>query len=327
MSLRRAFLMALLSALVLCPMAEARDGDGVLHLIRAPHEGMPALVTPGADFDAELTEQQPLFLSGAEGESVPLEVEWMEGPGPRVRARCTVPPDVAAGSYALDAGDGLDRVDRAVFVREAFPEAYAFAHVADPRIGAEGADAAFSGIVEALNESAAAFVLMTGNLTDEGAPDQFQRFLEILNRCDLPTFVSPGGRDRAGAYADFFGPPVHAFTFGEDGFLLFATGDARLVPEGGDVEADLEILRRRLKPCRWTVGATHRYDIDMEMRAQIVLFVDNPLDHLLAGPDPDGGEGRVPWGTTPYSRTPAARDAKWRLVVVTRGGVKPAPVE
>ena len=108
---------------------------------------------------------------------------------------------------------------------------------------------------------------------------------------------------------------------------LFATGDARLVPEGGDVEADLEILRRRLKPCRWTVGATHRYDIDMEMRAQIVLFVDNPLDHLLAGPDPDGGEGRVPWGTTPYSRTPTARDAKWRLVVVTRGGVKPAPVE
>src|SRR5690606_12112049 len=159
----------------------------------------------------------------------------------------------------------------------------------------------------ALNESAAAFVLMTGNLTDEGAPDQCQRFLEILNRCDPPTSVSPGGRDRAGAYADFSGPPVHAFTFGAHRLLLFAAADARLVPHGGGVEADLEILRRRLKPCRWTVGATHRYDIDMGMRAPIGLFVDNPLDHLLAGPDPDGGEGRVPWGTTPYSRTPAAR--------------------
>ena len=58
-----------------------------------------------------------------EGREIPLTTAW-EAPRPTMlRARCTTPPDLARGVYAIAArhDGGVDRTLRSVYVRKNFP--------------------------------------------------------------------------------------------------------------------------------------------------------------------------------------------------------------
>lgn len=312
----------------------ARGADGTLNLIVTPNDGLPALVTPGGTFEATLTAEAVLRVIGSDGTARPVEAQWTELPGGRVRGLCTLPADLAPGAYAFGGTPGNGPADtnpRAVFVRESFPDDYLVAHVTDTHVGREGADEAFRAMVKRVNESQAAFALITGDLTDQGTPEQFQLFLEILRGCTVPTYVCPGNHDRLALhYERFFGPEAYMFRFGQDGYLVFDTKDAVTAPELGSQDGDLYRFRRAIKPCRWSIGASHRYEPDMGMRAQITLFVDDPLDLFLAGHTHRAAETTVPWGATRLVITPAAVNGALRLIYVSdrlavnAGGLLPA---
>jgi hypothetical protein len=141
--------------------------------------------------------------------------------------------------------------------------------------------------------------------------------------------VCAGNHDRKELnYEKTFGPLVYSFTYGPDGYLVFDTKDFLTAGQLDPQMADLQRLRRKIKPSRWSIGATHRYEPTMSMRSQLTLFVDDPLDVLLFGHwHRESEQSHVPWGTTPIVATPAAVDNTWRLVLVTRTGIHPQDVQ
>ena len=245
----------------------------------------------------------------------------------------------------------MDRNIRSVYVRKSFPEYYLIAHLTDTHVGSDrhprpAADV-FRDAVQAANKSAAAFALVTGDLTEDGEAEQFRTFLEILDTCTLPTFVCSGNHDRkAHNYENTFGPDTYLFRFGEDGYIAFDTKDFVVADSIGPQDADLEVFRRAVKGARWAIGFSHRYEPNMGIRCQLVLFVDNPLDHFIFGQlvlfvdNPldhfifghyhranTEAELAVPWGRTPIPVTPATVDGYMRIIDVSAKGVRPRPPE
>mgnify|MGYP002346894776 FL=1 len=330
---RTPFVLAAL--LILFPLSgHARDASGTLDLLITPNNGMPAMVTPGGAFDAVLREKGELRML-RDGKALPLTAEWTDLPGGRFRAHCTVPAGAVVGAWSLEcaAGGKTDATVRAVFVFAEFPEYYIIAHLSDVHIGFDGvpAEETFRKTVSAVNDSDAAFAVITGDLTHGGTPDQFRKLLEVMDTCMVPTFVTTGNHDRDGqVYENFFGPLTYRFTLGRDGYLAFDTKDFMVADSLGVQDGLLCEYRRELKPCRWVIGLAHRYEPMMGMRAQLTLFVDDPLDLLLFGHihrelNPDKGEV-MPWGTTPMVAVPAERDGKYRLIDITAQGPRPRPV-
>lgn len=318
-------------ALLCCLAATAREPDGTLGLIRTPNNGVPVLTLPGGAFDAIVSERADLSLTSDSGAACSLNPQWHSIPGAE-QARCTLPPEIKPGTYALTASTAnkTDVNARSVYVFEAFPESYLVAHVTDIHIGSQGrprpADAIFRDIIQSVNASGALFALLTGDLTDGGEPDQFRSLLEVMDTCTMPTFVCPGNHDRQALhYEQTFGPLAYYFWFGNDAYLSFDTKDFITADELGRQDADLEVYRRAIKPARWSIGFSHRYEPAMGMRSQIVLFVDNPLDCLIAGHTHranEPGQDRVPWGTTRLIISPAAIDGVFRLIEITSRGIR-----
>lgn len=308
----------------------AREADGTLGLIRYPHNGRPVMITPTGTFEAILQEEAHLTLSGAGG-TTDLEVAWSPLPGGLKHGLCRATAPLSPGAHALHAKTegGGDTNIRSVYVLEAFPENYRVAHITDLHIGRDpGADRDSGTVreaIETVNTADAAFVLITGDVTDQGEPAQFASFLELLDRCSAPTYVVVGNHDRKdNHYQAFFGPSTYTFTFGSDGYLAFDTKDFLIADEMDGQNGLLHLYRRQLRASRWSIGFTHRYDVSMGMRAQLSLFVDDPLDYLVYGHyhrEPGEGDG-IPWGNTRHIMTPAAVDGKMRFLLVDAEGVK-----
>ncbi len=323
-----------LPVLLMAAAAYGRNADGTLDLIVTPNNGVPVIVAPGDAIEATLAEHAALRLVGADGAAVNLEPEWKDLPGGMQRAACTVPSSLGPGTYALEAAAGgrTDTNVRSVYVAAMLND-YPVVHITDVHIGKANRDPApeevFRRLIEHVNSIKAAFVLITGDITEGGAPGQFRQFLEVLDTCVLPTFVCAGNHDRnILTYEQTFGPLVYSFTYGPDGYLVFDTKDFLVADELDAHSGELQRLRRAIKPARWSIGATHRYDADMSMRSQLVLFVDEPLDYLIFGHWHRENEQRgVPWGTTPIVATPAAVDGAWRLILVTQTGIHPQEVQ
>ena len=330
----RAIARALLAAVILIPIAAAaRQEDGTLGLIQTPNNGVPAIVLAGQSFEAVLTDRAELALIGG-GATYALNADWATLPGGRHKAECTVAANVPPGTYTLHATGKTqeDENGRAVYLRETFSDEYLVTHITDTHIGKDQRHPRTSGAINrdvfaAVNDTGAAFVLVTGDLTESGEPEQFRRFLEILDTCLYPTYVCPGNHDRLGLhYEHFFGPLTYMFRFGKDGYLVFDTKDFMMADELGPQDTELQLFRRAIKPSRWSIGVTHRYQPMMGMRSQLALFVDDPL-HLLIfghwheanGPD----QTRVPWGTTYIVVTPAAIDGSLRIFDVSARGPMP----
>ncbi len=319
------------------PVAGAREADGTLGLIQLPNNGVPVIIAPGATFEAILTEPAAMFLEGS-GEQYALEGLWTPLPGDRVKVACATPDTIPPGAYTIVAATDAktDRTPRSVYIRESFPEIYSIAHVTDTHIGKDRryprrSDDIIRDVFRAVNEDDIAMALITGDLTEGGEEDECRRFLALLDLCDAPTFVCAGNHDRKDTnYERFFGPLFYMFTFGQDGYLVFDTKDFVTADDLGAQPGALERFRRILKPSRWTVGVTHRYEPSMGMRAQISLFLDNPLDFLVFGHwhrENTEQEKTTPWGHTRMIVTPAAIDGRIRIIDMTARGMLPRPVQ
>ncbi len=314
---------------LLCAYAAARNDDGTLGLIQRPNNGVPTIIMPGQTFTAVLSHKSELSLR-KDKRSWGLECSWVPLPGDQICALCTAPETIAPGCYALQAVSEYDEDvnERALYVVESFPEAYFIAHITDTHIGTTRHSRPTADIIgdvmESVNASEASLALITGDLTENGTPEQFRAFLEILDACLLPTFVVSGNHDRlARHYELFFGPLTYGFQFGPDGYLGFDTKDFLVADALGPQDGALHRLRREIRSARWSIGFTHRYDLTMGMRAQMTLFVDDPLDYLIYGHyhrEPAEQDG-IPWGRTNIIMTPAAINGYWRPIEVDAQGL------
>ena len=316
--------------------AHARNADGTLGLLITPNNGIPALMAGKTTFEAAATAEAELSLETTNG-SLPVAVTWKPAPGGSFKGQCTLPENVGPGLYALRARHaGVDDVNtRAVAVLPPPGDVYAIAHVSDTHNGSgrhkRNSAEIMRDVITAVNVSGAAICLVTGDVTENGEAAQFQEFLTELDRCTLPTFVCPGNHDRKDLnYERYFGPLVYWFTFGRDGYLSFDTKDFYTAPDLGAQAGELELGRRAIKSCRWSIGLPHRYENSQGMRSQLTLFVDNPLDYLLFGHwhrENTAEERGLPWGKTRISVVPAAIDGKFRVIDVTPQGLLFRPVE
>ncbi|MDP7638253.1 MAG: metallophosphoesterase [Candidatus Hydrogenedentes bacterium] len=322
---------AVFTCAVLPWIAHARDLDGPLGIITTPNDGMPALVLRGESFPAETTSKAGLLLRSDKAE-FPIEPVWTELVTGRFVAACKIPTGVEPGTYSLVArsGETEDTNFRAVFVYESFPDTYTVAHITDTHIGSNrhprSSGAIFADIVDAVNAKAPDLVLVTGDLTEDGDPKQFQSFVSLLNRIEAPTFVCAGDHDRQGRnYEAYFGKVSYAFRFGPDGYLAFDSKDYVVADGLRTEEAELQRLRRSIKASRWSIGFTHRYEPSMGILAQLILFVETPLDFLVFGHwhrENGSEEIAVPWGNTVMRVTPAAIDGRLRYVDIGPKGPK-----
>lgn len=322
----------LAGCLAFCALtAQARNTEGALDLIRVPNNGQPVQVLRESTFEVILREACELSLSGETG-VYPMAVTWHDKRGDRVSGSAVVPSHVPSGTYALQ-GECQNIRDvnlRSVYVVDAFPDAYALAHITDMHTGSGRHKRSDRDIlielIQQVNAAEAQFALITGDVTDGGTPEEFRRFLDILDTCRMPTYITPGNHDRTGThYADYFERLTYAFQYGRDGYLSFDTKDYLIADEMGVQSAHLYLYRRQLRPCRWSIGLTHRYDPGMGIHAQLTLFVDDPLDYLLVGHTHREArmDDQIPWGKTDLIMTPAAINGSWRLIRVDSQGLHP----
>lgn len=318
------FLLAIASAAV------ARSADGMLDVIITPNDGMPAVLKPGGAFEVVATSE--CSLRAIHGESqTPIATVWSPLPGGRVKGACTLPESVPAGLWALEADTNgkLDRNLRSLFVVASLPESYTIVHVTDTHVGsgrhARTSEDIFRDTINAVNAADAAFAVITGDVTENGEVAQFQNFVSILNTCTKATFVCSGNHDRKDLnYERFFGPDAYAFWFGKDAYLSFDTKDFVVASDLMSQNADLQLLRRAIKPARWSIGLSHRFEASQGMRSQLILFVDDPLDYLIFGHwhrENRAHEREVPWKTTPYTVTPAGINGKMRTFTISGAGI------
>ncbi len=329
-----------LTILVLCVMSavvEAREADGTLGLLITPNNGVP-VITAGEDFSVLTRAESALALVGEAGQRYALKVEWSFMVGEKVQGRVSLPANCPGGVYALEATAGTvtDRNARSVWVVASYPPQYRIAHVSDTHIGKEREGHLPSVVVneqirDAVNASAASFVLITGDLTEQGEGQQFQEFITVLDGYTKPTFVTPGNHDRKDLnYEAYFGPLQYRFDFGEDAYLAFDTKDMMTADSLGAQDGFLQLERRAMKAARWSIGFSHRYEPVMGMRSQMALFIDNPLHYLLFGhwhQENTAEQKTVPWGTTIISVVPAAVNGAWRPIDVGVQGLLFHPVE
>ncbi len=323
-------LLILFYILVIAGKSNARNADGTLGLLRTPNNGTPVILTAGNTFEVVLEGEAKLTLSGNAG-TLGLDVAWSSLPGGLKRGQCAARMSLTPGFYTIHAetATGIDTNNRSVYVLDKFPESYQIAHITDLHIGGSSTPDTktdlLQSVIETLNTSDAAFALITGDLTENGDPAEFQHVLELLDTCRMPTYVVAGNHDRKdNNYQKFFGPLPYAFLFGEDGYLAFDTKDFLIADEMREQNGLLHFYRRQLRAARWSIGFTHRYDIAMGIRTQLCLFVDDPLDYLFYGHyhrDPGEKDG-IPWGNTRHILTPAAVDGMMRFVEIGPSNVK-----
>lgn len=322
--------------------ASARLEDGTLGILKLPNEGCPVMVAPGQTFKVTAEKKGEIFLITGDNRIIPLTARWNEENPKRYVAQITLPEKgIEEGMYAIQILSETNEKDmniRSVFVRNEFTEYYSFAHISDIHIrNGDMHDpnaVMFQKVIEKLNQTDAHFILITGDLTHTTTPEQWQVFLTILNQSTKPTFVCAGNhesRERGEPYYDsLFYASFYAFRYGKDGFIVFDTREYRTADSWDEQDTFLYRYRRELKPCRWVFGVTHRYELTMGIRAQFILFVDDPIDFLLYGHlhrENTKEESVIPWGKTRVFVVPAEFQGYYRIFDVGEGGVFPRPIQ
>jgi predicted phosphodiesterase len=231
-----------------CAVACARNLDATLGLITRPISTLPAIVKTGDAFEITLRVDQPVeelrvvLYRGPDQTVVFTQTSQQPPLVPKdglVTVQATVPATVQPGLYNLLVAARpqrkFDTAERAVKVVAAWPEAYAIAHVTDTHIGRQDPplrDQVFLRTASEINRLGVDFVIITGDLTDNGTPEQYRLFLQMLDHYEVPTFVTPGNHDRGPdaefgkpdpIYERYCGPANYAFDFGRHRYLSLDT--------------------------------------------------------------------------------------------------------
>jgi hypothetical protein len=316
----KAWPMAVLFSLA-STLAGARSADGRLAVLLAPNSTQPAIVSRGGELDVILRENAELRLESASG-SYGLRAAPAQPFRGLLRVRATLSAGAPAGAYTLIAktASGEDRNFRSVVVLDAPPESYRVAVWTNLRVGADPQhpDTALFRVSARINAGHAGLVLVTGDLTAAGTPEQFRLALDLLNDCAAPTLVAPGPADLASGRAqEYLGARPSAVPFGPDGYLLCPAPLADLGGEAGRLYTE----RRRIRATRWSIAAG--LDLELrDLRGPLTVFADDPLDFVLGGRAGAAGgpQGEAsPWGPARLYTAPQERGALQWFTVGPRG--------
>lgn len=286
-------LLLLLGLMVVSAAVTASGQSGALQW---PVAGRPAVVTPGGSFEVAMTGEGAVDLVGT-GSPHTLEMVWEEARGGVRRGMATLPEGIAPGNYSLSIGD--ETRANAVHVVPAMEDTYAIAVVrrVPPVDGGPPPPVIPDALSAQLTQAAVQLVFVVGPLTDTGSPTELEALQAVIETIPLPVFVCPAEVDmKSGAFEEYFGQPIHALRYASDGYLFLGPD---LAAQNSAVPQRLGPIyryRRAIRASRWSVGVTGRYGLDWNIRAQMALFVDDPLDYLLAGEIGTGLTGSVPWG-------------------------------
>jgi hypothetical protein len=302
-------------------LACARSADGRLAVLLAPNSTQPAIVSRGGELEVLLRENAELRLESASG-SYGLRAALAQPFRGLLRVQATLSADAPAGAYTLIAktASGEDRNFRSVVVLDAPPDSYRVAVWTNLRVGADPQhpDTPLFRVTARINAGHAVLVLVTGDLTVEGTPEQFRLALDLLNDCVAPTLVAPGPADfAAGRAQEFLGARPAAVPFGPDGYLLCPAPVADLGEEAGRLHAE----RRRIRAARWSIGAGLGLELG-DLREPLTVFVDDPLDFVLGGRAAAAGGPQAeasPWGPARLYTAPQERGSLQWFTVGPRG--------
>ena len=314
----RSLMRAAMAALFVCAAATARDAEDRLGAILLPHEGAPAIAAPGARVEVLLA-TAPSTLHVTRG-----DVQWdvatdvVGQPDGTFLATCGLPPVIDEGWYGIEASDDngvpLDATQRCIYIGAHALDGVA--HIAAPRVGEDGNS--LRRAIAFAAEQGAPLVIVTGDLTADGSAASFRQVLAVVRDAPVPVLATPGTGDEAQGLSDaYIGGRPHMTRYGADGFLAFSTAKPLARVQPAAETSALYTMRRALMPSRWTIGATSRYSGALDMRTQLVLFVDWPLDVLFVSELealPKLIDRPNPWGTTTILQTPPLAEGTIRLV-------------
>lgn len=324
MAARMAMIRTLLSVapLLLCwvaaPCAGADDTTGA---IAWPLPGRPAVAVAGAALDVGLRQTGALQLA-SNAVTVALTLPEAAPLGGITRSAAQVPATVPPGVYDLifTSGDVEERQQGVVYIVPTMPPVYAVALV---RASAIAGDSDFGALREQLTASGVSLAFLMGPLVPEAQPGAYAVLREQLAGMPVPLFLCPAERDQAAPeYRANFGFPVYGVAYGEDGFLMLGAGFPAADAAAHSSLGTAYLVRRELRGSRWSIGITSRFGLDWNPRSQIALFVDDPLDYLIAGASPPELGAEVPWGHARLMPPPKVPVGDFLVLDVDAGGIR-----
>ena len=299
-------------------------------VVESPSFGGPEVLTPGGELEVVgrvavpwVTAIDELTLeSGPIRIALPLLRPPTRGARQTLLAR--VSQDCAPGNYDLvvKAGNREARARRSVAVFDSIPERFTLAQITDLHFGntSEG-EASVGSIVDELNRLRPAVVLVTGDITQNGKPLEFERAIRTLDRLSMPIVCIPGNHDRRGwaGYLTAFGFPYHLVRFGHWTLLGLDSGHGR----EQFTESQLRFVERVLNAAEpgKVIGLVHiplagKRSVKAHAEAVMKLFERRHVPLVLSGHwhygAEYGGSGR---GTT----NEAAGETRF-VVTATAGG-------
>ena len=283
------------------------------------------MVVPGGALEFGLQGEGALHLSRG-GTDHPLTPGSLQVIGGIVRGQAVLADSLLPGLYDLvyKAEDRVETQRGAVHVLTALPQAYAIAVV---RVAAFAGDVDapvdYGAVGERIVASGAALAFLMGPLAPEGNAPAYPALQDLLAALPVPAYVVPDGQDLAApGYWELFGNPIYGMSYGEDGYLMLGAGlpaaEAAVHRALGTVYLD----RRALRASRWTSGVTGRFGLDWSLRGQIALFVDDPLDYLIAAEAPPEMGVEVPWGQTRLLPPPDIPRGALMMLDVDAAGIR-----
>ncbi len=300
---------------------------GMAEAIEWPRLGRPAVLLPGGLLEVGSREEGALSLEQG-GRLTPLKTNWSKAPGAILQGRATVPEDIAPGIYALqlESAGGASSRSGAVHVLAEMPEEYSIAIVRGAlSVGGAAAVAPLPvDLSTRLREAQVQVVLMLGPLTHTGTDEEYQALETLIAELGLPVFLCPDRSDlRGDDFREQFGNPIYGAAIGRDGFLFLGAGLPAEDPRTQESLGEAYLLRRALRASRWSIGVAGAYGLEWDLRAQIALFVDDPLNALIAGSVAPGLGATVPWGRTAFVLPAEGPRETITVISVTAIGIRP----
>jgi len=316
--LRRALALASSAALIAwCGTSAAAVGNGW------PCTGRPAVTLPGESFAVGGAAGDSVFLE-LDGRRIAVPVTASAGDLPGGPAMATVPLATPPGRYRLvvTGAAGLSARAGAVHVLAEAPQNYMIALVRADGLGDSESPLFSQALTASVAEASADLVIVLGALTSDGSEAAYGALVDHFAALDPPVIFCPDQAELdRGVYADVFGRPPYGVRYGQDGYLILGGGPSHADSGAEARMGQLHRWRRELRACRWSTGVAGRFGLDWATRSQLILFVDDPLDYLIAGAMPPEFGDRLPWGRTRIAAPPSAPSVPLQLFEVRESGL------
>ncbi len=324
---------------------DARRPGGELGFIRQPVSTRPQIVKPNdyitVDLDIAIHDKcsctlrvylekptgERIMLPGVTRDRLPAKVPVKGGTDADIRAyryKALIPQDTESGLYGLYVAKGTrdDLSRRAVEVVAEFPESYNILYISDPQVGREldaNTTKKYTLLLDRTLSDIAkidpAVVIITGNITSGSRPDEIKRFLDFIDKINVPTFVAPGLGDAANDNLEAcFGPANYSFMLGGHLFVSLDTQSEHIL------DADDETGR-----INWLEGVlgehgdaplkilfTQRYEDTPE--ALVDALKPRRIDLLLTGNDSSKDVRQAGAPPVVFVDTPAYADGFYRII-------------